>query len=243
MEKVVVDIKNVTMTYKITTQRVDSLKEYFIRKVKKQISYKEFNALEDVSFDIKQGERIGIIGNNGAGKSTLLKIISKVIKPTNGYVKTKGTIAPLLELGAGFDQDLTGRKNVYLNGAILGKSKEFLDDKFQEILEFSELEEFIDVPLKNYSSGMKARLGFAIASHIDADIIILDEVLGVGDKNFKAKSSAKIQELIFSGKTVILVSHSLGEIEKLTSRVIWIEKGKVRKVGETKEILEEYKKS
>lgn len=243
MEKVVVDIKNVTMTYKITTQRVDSLKEYFIRKVKKQISYKEFNALEDVSFDIKQGERIGIIGNNGAGKSTLLKIISKVIKPTNGYVKTKGTIAPLLELGAGFDQDLTGRKNVYLNGAILGKSKEFLDDKVQEIIEFSELEEFIDVPLKNYSSGMKARLGFAIASHIDADIIILDEVLGVGDKNFKAKSSAKIQELIFSGKTVILVSHSLHEIEKLTSRVIWIEKGKVRKVGETKEILEEYKKS
>lgn len=243
LSKIAIKVDNITMTYRLTTQRVDSLKEYFIRKVKKQISYKEFNALTNVSFEIQKGERIGIIGNNGAGKSTLLKLISKVIKPTSGTVKTSGTIAPLLELGAGFDQDLTGRKNIYLNGAILGKSKQFLDEHLEEIIDFSELGEFIDVPLKNYSSGMKARLGFAVASHIDADIIILDEVLGVGDKNFKAKSSEKIQDLIFSGKTVILVSHSLGEIEKLTTKVIWLEKGKVRKVGDTKEILEEYKNS
>lgn len=241
LEKVVISILNVTMTYKLSTLKIDSFKEYFIRKVKKEISYKEFSALQDVSFEIKKGARIGIIGDNGAGKSTLLKIISKVIKPTNGSVKVIGNVAPLLELGAGFDQELTGRKNIYLNGAILGKNKEYLDNQLEEIIKFADLGEFIDVPLKNYSSGMKARLGFAVASHIDADIIILDEVLGVGDKNFKVKSQEKIRELIFSGKTIILVSHSLGEIENLTDTVIWLEHGKIRKIGETKEILDEYR--
>ncbi len=243
MSKTVIDVSHVTMTYRLTTVKVDSLKEYVIRKIKRQIEYKEFNALNDVTFEIKQGERIGIVGKNGAGKSTLLKIISKVLKPTSGGVTTHGSIAPLLELGAGFDQDLTGRKNIYLNGAILGKSKEFIEAHIDEIIEFSELGDFIEVPIKNYSSGMKARLGFAIASHIDADIIILDEVLGVGDKDFKAKSSEKIQEMIYSGKTVILVSHSLGEIEKLTTKTIWIEKGQVKKIGDTAQIVEEYKNS
>lgn len=243
MSKKVIELTNVKMTYRLTTERVDSLKEFVIRKVKNKINYKEFHALNDVSFDIYEGDRIGIIGHNGAGKSTLLKVISKVIMPTEGSVKTKGTIAPLLELGAGFDQELTGRKNIYLNGAILGKSKEFLENTIDEIIEFADLGEFIDVPLKNYSSGMKARLGFSIASQVDADIVILDEVLGVGDKNFKEKSHNKIKDLIFSGKTIILVSHSLSEIEKMTNKVIWLEKGKIKAVGETKEMLEEYKKS
>lgn len=242
MSKIAVKVENVCMTYRMSTVKVDNLKEFIIRKIKKEVQYKEFRALDSISFEIQKGDRIGIIGNNGAGKSTLLKVISKVLKPTSGNVMTEGTIAPLLELGAGFDQELTGRKNIYLNGAILGKSKEFLEENIEKIIEFSGLEEFIDVPLKNYSSGMKARLGFSIASLINADIIILDEVLGVGDKNFREKSHNKIKELIFSGKTIILVSHSLGEIEKLTNKVIWLEKGKIRKIGETKEILEEYKK-
>ncbi len=240
MDNKVIEVNNVTMTFKLTTQRIDSLKEYFIRKAKNEIKYKEFKALDSINFEIQKGERIGIIGNNGAGKSTLLKVISKIIKPTIGSVKVKGTIAPLLELGAGFDQELTGRKNIYLNGAILGKNKASLDNMIEEIIEFSEIGDFIDVPLKNYSSGMKARLGFSIASQIDADIIILDEVLGVGDKNFKKKSSEKIKELINSGKTIILVSHSLAEIKKLTEKTIWIEKGKIVKIGDTEKIVNEY---
>ncbi len=241
MEDVIIKIKNVTMTYRLNTVKIDNFKEFIIKKIKKEVSYKEFNALSDITFEIKKGERIGVIGKNGAGKSTLLKIISKIIKATTGDVVVKGSVAPLLELGAGFDQELTGRKNIYLNGAILGKSKEFLDKNIETIIEFAELGEFIDLPIKNYSSGMKARLGFAVASHIDANIIILDEVLGVGDKDFKLKSQKKIRDLIFSGKTVILVSHSLGEIEKLTDRVIWLEKGSIKKIGETKTVVEAYK--
>lgn len=240
MEDIAIKLTNVSMTYRISLVKVDSLKEYFIRKIKKQIQYKEINALSNVDLVITKGERIGIIGNNGAGKSTVLKVISKVIKPTTGTVETHGRIAPLLELGAGFDQELTGRKNIYLNAAILGKSKEFIESHVEEIIEYSELEEFIDIPLKNYSSGMKARLGFAIASKVDADIIILDEVLGVGDKHFKEKSSKTIQGLINSGKTVILVSHSLGEIRKLTDKTIWLEKGKVRMIDETNKVVDAY---
>lgn len=240
MSKVVIKVSHVTMRYRLSAVKVDSLKEYVIRKLKNNIEYKEFYALKDVSFEVKKGERIGIIGNNGAGKSTLLKVISKVIKPTEGEVKVKGSIAPLLELGAGFDKELTGRKNIYLNGAILGKSKEFLDAHVDEIIEFSELGEFIDVPIKNYSSGMKSRLGFAIASLVDADIIILDEVLGVGDKNFKKKSSQKMRELINSGKTIILVSHAINEIRELTDTVIWLENGSIREIGPTNELLDKY---
>lgn len=240
MSKVVIKVTNVTKCYRLSTVKVDSLKEYVIRKLKNKIEYKEFYALKDVSFEVKEGERIGIIGNNGAGKSTLLKVISKVIKPTEGEVKVRGSIAPLLELGAGFDKELTGRKNIYLNGAILGKSKEFLDAHVDEIIEFSELGEFIDIPIKNYSSGMKSRLGFAIASLVDADILILDEVLGVGDKNFKKKSSQKMRELINSGKTIILVSHAINEIRELTDTVIWLENGTVREIGPTDELLDKY---
>lgn len=241
--KSVIKIDDVTMTFRLTDERIDHIKELFIKTIKRELNYTNFNALENVSFEIYKGERIGIIGGNGAGKSTLLKLISGIMKPTSGKIYTKGTIAPLLELGAGFDANISGRKNIYLNGAIMGKSKEFLEEKYDEITDFADIGRFIDVPLKNYSSGMKARLGFSIASQIEADIIILDEVLGVGDKNFKEKSSAKIEELINSGKTIILVSHSLGEIERLTDRVIWLEKGKVVEIGETKDIVEKYKNS
>ncbi len=243
MDKVVIKLEDVSMVYKMPTQKVDNLKEYIIKLAKGKLEHKSFTALQSVSFEVYAGERVGIIGNNGAGKSTMLKLISKIFKPTDGKVTLNGTIAPLLELGAGFDNELTGRKNIYLNSAILGKSKEFIDGKIDDIIAFADLGEFIDVPLKNYSSGMKARLGFAVASQVDADIIILDEVLGVGDKDFKQKSSDKIRELINSGKTIILVSHSLSEIENLTDKCIWLEKGKIVKVGNSKEIVAEYKNS
>lgn len=241
MSKSVIKLENVFMVYRMPKQKINKLKEYCIKLLTGKIEYNEFTAVNDISFEIFAGERIGIVGNNGAGKSTTLKLISKIFKPTHGKVTLNGSIAPLLELGAGFDPELTGRKNIYLNGAVLGKNKKFIEDNIDSIIEFADLGEFIEIPIKNYSSGMKARLGFAIASQIDADIIILDEVLGVGDKDFKKKSSDKIKELINSGKTIILVSHSLGEIENLTDRCIWLEKGKVVKIGPSKEIVAEYR--
>jgi len=241
MNEPVVKIQNMAMQFKITTQKVDHLKEYFIKFLKRDLNYREFYALKDISFQIYKGERVGIIGHNGAGKSTLLKLISGVMKPTSGSIDVKGSIAPLLELGAGFDSELSGLDNIFLNGAILGKSKEFLTEHFDSIVEYAELGDFINVPIKNYSSGMKARLGFSIATCLNPDILIIDEILGVGDQRFRKKSSQTMGELIESGKTILLVSHSLQQIEKLCSRVIWIDKGMLKMDGDTQDVCQAYK--
>ncbi|MCF6093262.1 ABC transporter ATP-binding protein [Microaerobacter geothermalis] len=242
MEKVDIHVDNVTMKFRVSNEKVDSLKEYFLRVIKKNVRYSEFHALKSISFKIYRGERVGIIGHNGAGKSTLLKIISGVLKPSEGKVSVNGSIAPLLELGAGFDPELSGAENIYLNGAILGKTKEYMYSKYNEIVEFSGLGDFIYTPLKNYSSGMRARLGFSIATQVDPDILIVDEILGVGDEQFRKKSSDKMMEMINSGKTVIIVSHSLNQIKQLTDKVIWLHKGEIKEIGETKSICSEYQK-
>ncbi|GIP55879.1 ABC transporter ATP-binding protein [Paenibacillus vini] len=241
MEELAIKLDNVTMTYRITQEKIDSFKEFFVKSLKGKIKYKEFNAVNSLSLEVKKGERLGIIGHNGAGKSTLLKLISGVMKPTSGKLTINGTISPLLELGAGFDPDLTGAKNIYLNGAILGRNKGFLEEKFKEIVDYADLGEFIDVPVKNYSSGMRARLGFAVATQIDPDILILDEILGVGDQNFRDKSTAKMKEMINSGKTVLLVSHSLDQIQELTENVVWLHNGEIREYGESSVVCKSYR--
>lgn len=241
MKKVVIKVDNVSMHYRLANEKVETLKEYIIRLVNRKLYYKQFTALKSINLEIYQGERIGIIGHNGAGKSTLLKLISGVVKPSNGKIFVNGTIAPLLELGAGFDPDFTGVENIFLNGAILGKSEKFLKGKFEKIKNFAELGEFINTPIKNYSSGMRAKLGFAIASEIDAEIVIIDEVLGVGDEAFRRKSSEKIKELINSEKTVILVSHDLTQIEDLADRVVWLDNGEIISIGNAEEVCNSYR--
>lgn len=231
------------MSYRMLEEKVSSIKEYFIKFTKKKIKYKKFTALKNISFNIGNGEVVGIIGHNGAGKSTLLKIISGVLKATSGDVIINGKIAPLIELGAGFDIELTGRENIYLNGSLLGFSRKELNDKIEEIIEFSELKEFIDTPLKNYSSGMYARLGFSIATLYEPEILIIDEILSVGDFNFQKKSFDKIKTMIYSGTTVIIVSHDMNQIQELCTKVIWLEKGEVKKIGNSKEVCKEYVES
>ncbi len=241
MEKEVLKVEKVSMKFNLSKEKVDSLKEYVIKFIKKEIMYNEFWALKDVSFSLKKGERLGILGLNGAGKSTLLKTIAGVYKPTEGSVTRKGRIAPLLELGAGFDMQYTGAENIYLYGAVLGYSKEFIKEKYDEIVEFSELKEFIDVPLKNYSSGMKARLGFSIATVVNPDILILDEVLSVGDRKFRRKSEKKIMDMFAKGVTVLFVSHSVDQVERLCDKGLILEKGKAIAFGDIKEIAEKYR--
>ncbi|WP_077329097.1 ABC transporter ATP-binding protein [Virgibacillus siamensis] len=243
MTKNSIVVDNVTMKYMLSTEKIESVKEYIVRKIKGNMKYNHFHALNDVSFTIGSGDRVGVIGHNGAGKSTLLKIISGVIRPSKGNVTVNGNIAPLLELGAGFDPDFTGAENIYLNGALLGKSREFLEARYQEIVDYSELGEFIDVPVKNYSTGMRAKLGFSIATQIDPDILIVDEVLAVGDQKFKKKSFQTMKELMASGKTVVMVSHNLGQIQNMMDKVIWLEKGKVMDFGDAKTVIDKYKAS
>ncbi|MBN2286719.1 MAG: ABC transporter ATP-binding protein [Tissierellales bacterium] len=240
MKELVIEFQNVDMKFRLPTQKVDNLKEYLIKSAHRKLRYKEFYALKDVSFKIYKGDRIGLIGRNGAGKSTLLKLIAGVMKPTGGTVQVVGNVAPLLELGAGFDNEFTGEENIYLNSAILGKNREFIKERIDEIVKFSELGEFIYVPIKNYSSGMRAKLGFSIATQIEPDILILDEVLGVGDKRFRQKSSEKMKEMINKGNTVIISSHSMPQLSELTDIVIWLEHGKIKAVGETNEICAMY---
>lgn len=243
MEKSIIKVDKVSMKFKLTKDRIFSLKEYFIKFLKRELKYEEFKALTNISFELKKGEILGIIGFNGSGKSTMLKIISGIMKPTEGSVEVKGNISPLIELGSGFDVELTARENVFLNGYILGYSKKFLREHFDKIIEFSELKEFIDVPLKNFSSGMIARLGFAIATTVNPEILIVDEILSVGDFKFQEKSENRIREMIKNGVTVIMVSHSIKQIEELCTKVLWLDKGKIRDYGETKRICEKYKKS
>ena len=240
-----IEIKNVSMKFDLGIEKGISLKETFINvfsfnKKKKKKEY--FYALKNVSFNVEKGEVIGLIGSNGAGKSTLLKVVSGVMKPTKGKVVVGGVISPMIELGAGFDPELTARENIYLNGAVLGYSKKFLDEKFDEIVEFSELKDFLDVPVKNFSSGMTAKLAFSIATIVDPEILIVDEILSVGDIKFQEKSKNKMMELIKGGTTVLYVSHSLESIKTLCTKVVWIEHGEVVKIGNTKEICDEYYK-
>lgn len=232
--------ENVSVKYLMTYDRIKSMKEYLVQLVKGKIKYEEFWALKDVSFEVKKGEVLGIIGHNGAGKSTLLKVISGILKPTTGSVQVKGTIVPMLELGSGFDFDLTGRENVFLNGAILGYSEQFLKEKYEEIVEFSELGQFIDVPLRNYSSGMVMRLAFSVATVVQPDILIVDEILAVGDAAFQEKSKKRMLELMGGGTTVLFVSHSIQQIREMCNRVIWLEHGVVVQSGETESICDAY---
>lgn len=238
-----VELRNIDMHFNMNTEKLQSLKEYFIKLVKRELHFEDFTALSDVSFDIKKGDIFGLVGLNGSGKSTTLKIISGILEPTNGTVETDGVIAPLIELGAGFDMDLTARENIYLNGSVLGYSKKFMDEKFDEIVEFSELEEFLDVPMKNYSSGMVARIGFAIATITTPDILIVDEILAVGDFLFQQKCEERIKKIMDGNTTVIIVSHTLGQIERLCKHCAWLEGGKLKMIGDAKEVCEAYKSS
>ena len=232
--------ENVSVKYLMTYDRIKSMKEYLVQMVKGKIKYEEFWALKDVSFEVKKGEVLGIIGHNGAGKSTLLKVISGILKPTTGSVQVNGTIVPMLELGSGFDFDLTGRENVFLNGAILGYSEQFLKEKYEEIVAFSELGQFIDVPLRNYSSGMVMRLAFSIATVVRPDILIVDEILAVGDAEFQEKSKKRMLELMGGGTTVLFVSHSLPQIREMCNKVIWLEHGKIIMAGDTASVCDAY---
>ncbi len=238
-----VEVNNVSLSFEMGNDKIDNLKEYVIRSIKRNKEKRSrFQALKDISFKIYKGEKVGIIGYNGAGKSTLLNVITGIYPPESGEVKTYGRISPLLALGAGFDHNYSGRENIYLNGAILGYDKDFLKSKYDEIVEFSELEEFIDFPVKNYSSGMLAKLGFSIATIVEPDILIIDEVLGVGDVNFQKKSSDKIRSLMDKGTTVLLVSHSIPQIRQLCDKAIWIDQGRIVEIGEVNEVCNHYLK-
>lgn len=232
--------ENVSVKYLMTYDRIKSMKEYLVQMVKGKIKYEEFWALKNISFEVKKGEVLGIIGHNGAGKSTLLKVISGILKPTGGSVQVNGTVVPMLELGSGFDFDLTGRENVFLNGAILGYSEQFLKEKYEEIVEFSELGQFIDVPLRNYSSGMVMRLAFSIATVVQPDILIVDEILAVGDAEFQAKSKKRMLELMSGGTTVLFVSHSLEQIREMCDRVLWLERGQLKTLGQAWTVCDAY---
>ena len=242
-EKVIVSLDNVSMHFNMSGEKLDSLKEYFIKLLKRQLFFKKYVALENISFKICKGDVFGIVGLNGSGKSTTLKIISGILKPTKGKVSVKGTIAPLIELGAGFDLELTARENIYLNGAVLGHSKKIMREKFDDIVEFSEMQNFLDVPMKNYSSGMVARIAFSVATMVRPEILIVDEILAVGDFQFQEKCNRRIEEMMEGGTTIILVSHSIEQIEALCNKVMWLEKGKIRMIGGVDEVCSAYKNS
>lgn len=241
MSETIIEVKDVHIKFNLSSEKIDNLKELFIKKIKQKVSYDEFWALKGISFDVNRGDSIGLIGLNGCGKSTLLKVIAGVLKPTKGEVRLDGVVTPLIELGAGFDMDLTAKENIYLNGAILGHDRKFMDGYYNEIVEFSELQEFMDVPIKNFSSGMVSRLAFSIATIGQPEILIVDEVLSVGDIKFQIKCQNRIGEMMKRGATVLFVSHSIDQVEAICNKVVWIEKGKIKKMGEVSEICEEYR--
>lgn len=244
MEKdVIIDVEHVSIKFNLSSEKFDSFKEYVIKSIKKQVSYDEFWALKDVSFQVKRGDSVGLIGLNGSGKSTMLKTIAGVLKPTKGSVTVRGTIAPLIELGAGFDMDLTARENVFLNGALLGYNRAQMEAQYEDIVEFSELRDFMDVPVKNFSSGMVSRLAFAIATIGIPDILIVDEVLSVGDFRFQQKCEERIQNMRNKGTTILFVSHSLEQVEKICNKIVWLSKGNMKMFGDAQQICEEYRNS
>lgn len=235
-----ISVKDVSVKFNLSQEKVDNLKEYVIRLLHRNVQYDEFWALKHINFEVKKGDRVGILGLNGAGKSTLLKVIAGVYKPTEGKVTKQGVIAPLLELGAGFEKQYTARENIYLYGAVLGYSKAFLDEKFDEIITFSELKKFVDVPIKNYSSGMKSRLGFAICTAVNPDILILDEVLSVGDAKFRKKSEKKVLDMFDTGVTVLFVSHSIEQVKRICNKAMILDQGMMVAYGDIDEVSEKY---
>jgi len=239
-EKVVIDVNNVTIRFNLANQKVDNLKEYVIRLMKKELMFQEFLAVKNVSFQVKAGEAWGIIGTNGSGKSTLLKAVSGILKPYKGSIKIRGSVAPLIELGAGFDPNLTARENIYLNGCVLGHTDKYMREHFDEIVDFAELHDFLDSPIKNYSSGMKARLGFAVATMVRPEILIVDEILSVGDYAFRKKCEERMNEMLSGGTTLLYVSHSLDEVKRLCDHAIWLDKGDTRMIGEAGEVCDAY---
>lgn len=240
MEKTIIQVSGVTMKFHMNTDKILSLKEFVTSALRGRLKFEDFTALEDVTFSVGRGETLGLVGHNGAGKSTMLKVISGILKPTSGKVVSHGIIVPMLELGSGFDFDLTGRENIFLNGAILGYSEQFLTDKYDEIVAFSQLENFIEVPIRNYSSGMLARLAFSVATVVDPEILIVDEVLSVGDAEFQQKSKRRMMELMGKGTTVLFVSHSLEQIREICDRALWLEHGRIRMLGKADEVCDAY---
>lgn len=235
-----IEVNDVTMQFRMNSDKIMSLKEFVTTALRGRLRYEKFTALDHVSFTVEKGETLGLIGRNGAGKSTMLKVISGILKPTAGSVRCRGNVVPMLELGSGFDMDLTGRENIFLNGAILGYSEGFLKAKYDEIVEFSELGPFIETPIRNYSSGMLARLAFSVASMVQPEILIVDEILSVGDAAFQEKSRARMMELMSGGTTVLFVSHSLAQIREMCSRAVWLEHGRVRMLGDVDEVCNAY---
>lgn len=238
---VIVDVENVSVVFNIANEKIQSLKEYFIKVMKRELMFREFVAVDDVSFKVYRGDVFGLVGTNGSGKSTMLKVIAGVLEPSKGTCTVNGTISPLIELGAGFDMELTARENIYLNGALLGFSKKFLNEHVDEIIDFAELHDFMEMPLKNYSSGMVARIAFAIATVTEPDLLIVDEVLSVGDFLFQEKCERRITQMIENGTTVLIVSHAIDQIERLCNRVIWIEKSKLKMLGPASEVTAAYR--
>lgn len=239
--EVIVDVENVSVIFNIANEKIQSLKEYFIKAAKRELMFREFVAVDDVSFRVNKGDVFGLVGTNGSGKSTMLKVIAGVLEPSKGSCTVNGSISPLIELGAGFDFELTARENIYLNGALLGHSKKFLDEQLDEIIEFAELRDFMEMPIKNYSSGMVARIAFAIATITEPDLLIVDEVLSVGDFLFQQKCEQRINEMIKHGTTVLIVSHDTDQIERLCNRALWIEKSHLKMLGEVKKVCAEYR--
>lgn len=236
----IIEVNNVTVRYNKATEKIDNLKEYFVKLIKHELMFQEFLGLQDVTLKIKKGEAWAIIGTNGSGKSTLLKVISRILKPYKGTVTVNGSIASLIELGAGIDPRLTARENIYMNGCLLGYSKKFIEERFDEIVEFSELEEFLDSPVKNFSSGMKSRLGFSVATMVKPDILIVDEVLSVGDVLFRKKCMNKMNEMLSSGTTLLFVSHNMATVKSMCNKAVWLNKGKVVMQGDINEVCDEY---
>ena len=239
-KKVIIDVDHVTIRFNLASEKIDNLKEYFIKLVTRKLMFQEFLAVKDVSFQVRQGEAWGLIGTNGSGKSTLLKAISGILKPYKGTITVDGFIAPLIELGAGFDQEMTARENIFLNGCVLGHTEQFMKEHFDEIVDFAELHDFLDSPLKNFSSGMRARLGFSIATMVKPQILIVDEILSVGDYKFRQKCAKRMEEMLSGGTTLLYVSHSIDEVRRLCDHALWIDKGVQRMQGDVTSVCDAY---
>ena len=239
-KKVIIDVYHVTIRFNLASEKIDNLKEYFIKLVTRKLMFQEFLAVKDVSFQVRQGEAWGLIGSNGSGKSTLLKAISGILKPYKGTITVDGFIAPLIELGAGFDQEMTARENIFLNGCVLGHTEQFMKEHFDEIVDFAELHDFLDSPLKNFSSGMRARLGFSIATMVKPQILIVDEILSVGDYKFRQKCAKRMEEMLSGGTTLLYVSHNISEVRRLCDHALWIDKGVQRMQGDVTTVCDAY---
>lgn len=239
-KRVMIDVDHVTIRFNMANQKVDNLKEYFVKMIKKELMFQEFLAVQDVSFQVREGEAWALIGTNGSGKSTMLKAISGILKPHKGSVTVNGSVAPLIELGAGFDQELTARENIFLNGCVLGHTEKFMKEHFDEIVDFAELHKFLDSPIKNYSSGMKARLGFSVATMVRPEILIVDEILAVGDYKFRQKCEKRMAEMLSGGTTLLFVSHNIEEVKRLCDHAIWIDKGIAKMQGEVNQVCDAY---